>query len=126
MVNFGWDYPPGVSSIPGDFDVVISFTVSFLYESELDIDEKVEVIPCIIRDTLGINDLEFDDTTFKIDESNKFSIVVSYSDDIDCDGKYLDYEDVDEIIIDHMNKLSPSIELDYQDPSIEIDYRVHK
>ncbi len=127
MTSFGWDYPPGVSSIPGDFDVTISFTVSFLYESELDVDEVIEDIPQLIKDHLLIDDLEFDQSSFKIDESGKFSIVVSYSDDMCYDGRDIDYDDIDEIIINYINEeiMPYHAKLDYCDPSIEIDYKVH-
>ena len=90
------NYPPGVSgneSIFGTHDHILSFTLSFSYDSELDEGEEIVDIPNIIKIFTGVNDLYIDMTTLQIDKNYRYVVEVSYSDDIDIDPRYMDEEE---------------------------------
>ena len=118
--------PPGVSSILGDYDHTLSFTLSFSYDSELDEGEETTDIPNIIKTFTGVNDLYIDMTTLQIDKNYHYIVEVSYSDDIDIDPRYMDEDEVYEVILKHVNHifLSCGIKLDIEDVSIE--YEIHR
>lgn len=118
--------PPGVSSIPGDYDHTLSFTLSFSYDSELDEGEEIEDIPNIIKTFIGVNDLDVDMSTLQIDKNYRYVVEVSYSDDIDIDPRSMDEDDVYKVILKHVNNLflSCGIKLDIEDVSIE--YEIHR
>ena len=123
------NYPPGVSgneSIFGTHDHTLSFTLSFSYDSELDKGEEIVDIPNIIKTFTGVNDLYIDMTTLQIDKNYRYVVEVSYSDDIDIDPRYMDEDDVYEVILKHVNNLflSSGIKLDVEDVSIE--YEIHR
>ena len=120
------NYPPGVSSIPGDHDHTLSFTLSFSYDSELDEGEEIEDIPNIIKTFIGVNYLGIDMSTLQIDKNYRYVVEVSYSDDIDIDPRYMDEDDVYKVILNHVNHLflSCGIKLDIEDVSVE--YEIHR
>ena len=123
------NYPPGVSgneSIFGTHDHTLSFTLSFSYDSELDEGEEITDIPNIIRFFTQVNDLYIDMTTLQIDKNYHYIVEVSYSDDIDIDSRYMDEDEVYEVILTHVNHLflSSGIKLDVEDVSIE--YEIHR
>lgn len=123
------NYPPGVSgneSIFGTHDHILSFTLSFSYDSELDEGEETTDIPNIIKTFTGVNDLYIDMTTLQIDKNYRYVVEVSYSDDIDIDPRYMDEDDVYKVILKHVNNLflSCGIKLDIEDVSIE--YEIHR
>lgn len=123
------NYPPGVSgneSIFGTHDHILSFTLSFSYDSELDEGKETTDIPNIIKTFTGVNDLYIDMTTLQIDKNYRYVVEVSYSDDIDIDPRYMDEDDVYKVILKHVNNLflSCGIKLDIEDVSIE--YEIHR
>lgn len=128
-INMLSNYPPGVSgneSIFGTHDHILSFTLSFSYDSELDEGEETTDIPNIIKTFTGVNDLYIDMTTLQIDKNYRYVVEVSYSDDIDIDPRYMDEDDVYKVILKHVNNLflSCGIKLDIEDVSIE--YEIHR
>ena len=65
-------------------------------------------------------------TTLQIDKNYRYVVEVSYSDDIDIDPRYMDEDEVYEVILTHVNHLflSCGIKLDIEDVSIE--YEIHR
>ena len=119
MTNFGWDYPPGVSSIPGDFDVTISFTVSFPYTFEKFEDEQP-------IETMKFN-LNIKDYTIVIEKNpdETYTAWITYEDDLDIDPRDMDMLEIEETIIRYLNE-TYYLNIDPRDDTIEFDIDIHR
>lgn len=120
------NYPPGVSSIPGDYDYTISFTITFEYDAELIDDETVDDIEEIVKDFLDVP-VDVDMSTLVLNDNGQFTVDVSYSDDICADVRHMGTYDIDALILEYVNDevfKRCGVILDHHDSSIEYD--VHR
>lgn len=124
MTNFGWDLPPGVSSLPGDFDQTVSYTATWLYTDSLEDGDLPDDIPKIIK-SVWHHDVIADMTTFRLNTDDTFNVDVSYSDDIEMDIKHLDYSDIEDAIIEHLNEVINERHFTRKDNDLDITFEVH-
>jgi hypothetical protein len=127
MVDFGWEYPPGVSSLPGDFDKYISYEISFVYEGEIvdDVIDKSSVIDHvnfwtdkkfkILEDTIEINY-----------EKKTYNVILEYEGDTCFDVRCMDDSEIIDEIIEEFNDefCGDGIKLSSKDPSVEVDFKI--
>jgi len=120
MTNFGWDLPPGVSSLPGDHDRTASYSITFPYTFYNDDgDDHIQVI----ADCIEITDYTVNSITPNPDGS--FTAMITYEDDLDIDPRGMDMGDVEETIIEHLNT-TYHLNIDPRDDAIMIDVDVHR
>ena len=116
MTNFGWSYPPGVSSIPGDHDIDISFTVSFPYTFEKFEDEQpIETM----KFNLNIKDYTIDLIEKNPDET--YTAWITYEDNL-CIDRCMDEDEIENAIRHYMWD-DYAIELNKRNPNIEISWK---
>ncbi len=98
MTNFGWDLPPGVSSIPGDYDMTASYEITFPFTYFNDDNEDHMQV---IAECIELTDYHVDSITSNPDGS--FTAIITYADDLDVDPRGMDESDIECIIIEHLN-----------------------
>lgn len=92
------NYPPGVSSIPGDHDMTASYEIvfPFIYFNDDNEDHLQVIAECI-----ELTDYHVDSITSNPDGS--FTASLTYADDLDIDPRGMDESDVERVIIEHLN-----------------------
>jgi len=120
------NYPSGVSFIPGDFDKTVSFTATWLYEDYFDdYDHTIESIERIAKDTLHPS-VTIDPSTVKFNQDNEtFSVDVTFEDDIDLDVHYMDYDEIEDAIINYLNHIIDEQRFLRNDKDLDISFEVH-
>ena len=113
--------PPGCTSLPGDFDQTVSFSITFPYTTELDTDDIIEEIMTYT----GINDLSFDMDTLTHNHDGSYTIYITYSDDIEMNTRRMVYLDIECVIIEHTNKTIRDANIDENDDTVDIEFEVH-
>jgi hypothetical protein len=98
MTNFGWSYPPGVSSIPGDYDMTASYEITFPFTYFNDDNEDHMQV---IAECIELIDYQVNSITSNPDGS--FTAIITYADDLDIDPHGMDESDIECIIIEHLN-----------------------
>ena len=138
--NFGWDYPPGVTSVPGDFDedasytAYITLTYTHYFDKNLDLNckELVDIaIKQINQNYIGVvpnyNTVRIID--FSVHEYITFSFEADIEGDTTIDCQYIDYEDDTELInyiVDDINEKLDDYDFDIIEVhKNEITYEIH-
>lgn len=118
--------PPGCRDcdLPGANDKTVSFTITFPYEI---FNDDNEPLTDVIHEYTEVKDLIINVETIEHNIDDSYSVMLTYSDDIELDMSYVeDYCDIEEEIIKYINELVLDARLDYRDERIEIDYEVHQ
>lgn len=120
MTNFGWDLPPGVSSIPGDHDRTVSYEITFPFTYFNDDNEDHMQV---IAECIELTDYQVNSITSNPDGS--FTAIITYADDLDIDPRDMDMLDIEETIIRYLNK-TYHLNIDPRDDTIEFDIDIHR
>lgn len=121
------NYPPGCreSDIIGMNDHTISYTASWTYHDYFeDYDHNVESIKLIAQDILH-PDIKIDPSTIKIN-TDTFSVDVTYEDDIEMDVKYMEYSDIEDAILEHLNHIIHERDFTRNDQDLDISFEVSR
>jgi hypothetical protein len=92
------NYPPNVSSIPGDHDMTASYEIAFPFTYFNDDNEDHLQV---IAECIELTDYHVDSITSNPDGS--FTASLTYADDLDIDPRGMDESDVERVIIEHLN-----------------------
>ncbi|MFA5760518.1 MAG: hypothetical protein WC877_01995 [Dehalococcoidales bacterium] len=140
MTDFGWGYPPGVTSVPGDFDkdasynAYITLTYTHYFDKNLDLNckELVDIaIKQVNQNHIGIipnyNTVKIID--FSVHEYITFSFEADIEGDTTIDCQYFDYEDDTELINDIVDDINEKLDgYDFDIIEVhknEISYVIH-
>ncbi len=125
MGQYYSNYPPGVSTLPGDFDKTVSFTVKFMYIFECDnVELMLSDIPSVVRKFLGRNDVDIDVNTINFD-SDYCSVEVVCSEELDMDIRDMDDDEIRNTLFWYINHtMFDSGEVYLDSGNADLEYRI--
>ena len=96
--TFGWDLPPGCSSLPGDNDVDLSYSAEIIIESERD---DIQSYNAIISE--GVSFITPNNVIFK---DRHFILNLTIYGDITVD-RYYDDDEIESLIMEDISDTFP-------------------
>lgn len=121
------NYPPGMreSDIPGIDDRDVSYDATFLFEGELDEYQGIFNIPSIAKDWLEVPvKVDWSTLDFSMITMN-YSVYVTYSDDLCLDTRHMEYDEIEDAIIEHLNETITERHFSRRDDDLSIDFDIH-